>query len=194
MCSLQFSSSCRLNDWDRCHDRLADAEEYRYNRRGDATALVTKWQLGEQYIFVSTSFVFVHGWRSGLQAKTLVRIAQRVGSIQMGFCCIYYFSFYLLFFRVLTFLSYVFGNVYENGFCLISSNCFQPWGLICLSGILAFASSTTIEDRYELTGLCCSCVIVCCFARSSFNSFLLIQRFKKSHFSECITWLFTRFI
>ena len=103
-----------------------DAEEYRYNRRGDATALVTKWQLGEQYIFVSTSFVFVHGWRSGLQAKTLVRIAQRVGSIQMGFCCIYYFSFYLLFFRVLTFLSYVFGNVYENGFCLISSICFQP--------------------------------------------------------------------
>jgi hypothetical protein len=94
----------------------------------------------------------------------------------------------------LTFLSYVFGNVYENGFCLISSICFQPWGLICLSGILAFASSTTIEDRYELTGLCCSCVIVCCFARSSFNSFLLIQRFKKSHFSECITWLFTRFI
>lgn len=126
VCSLQFSSSCRFNDWDRCHDRLADAEEYRYNRRGDATALVTKWQLGEQYIFVSTSFVFVHGWRSGLQAKTLVRIAQRVGSIQMGFCCIYYFSFYLLFFRVLTFLSYVFGNVYENGFCLISSICFQP--------------------------------------------------------------------
>ena len=126
VCSLQFSSSCRLNDWDRCHDRLVDAEEYRYNRRWDATALVTKWQLGEQYIFVSTSFVFVHGWRSGLQAKTLVRIAQRVGSIQMGFCCIYYFSFYLLFFRVLTFLSYVFGNVYENGFCLISSICFQP--------------------------------------------------------------------
>jgi hypothetical protein len=76
-----------------------DAEECRYNRRGDATALVTKWQLGEQYIFVSTSFVFVHGWRSGLQAKTLVRIAQRVGSIQMGFCCIYYFTFNLLFFE-----------------------------------------------------------------------------------------------
>jgi hypothetical protein len=93
-----------------------DAEEYRNNRRGDATALVTKWQLGEQYIFVSTSFVLVHGWRSGLQAKTLVRIAQRVGSIQMGFCCIYYFSFYLLFFRVLILLCYVFGSVYENGF------------------------------------------------------------------------------
>jgi len=54
-----------------------------------------KMATGEQYIFVSTSFVFVHGWRSGLQAKTLVRIAQRVGSIQMGFCCI--LLFFLLF-------------------------------------------------------------------------------------------------
>ena len=52
----------------------------------------------------------------------------------------------------------------------------------------------TIEDRYEMTGLCCSCVIVCCFARSSFNSFLLIQRFKKGHFSECYLAIYALYI
>ena len=45
-----------------------------------------------------------------------------------------------------------------------------------------------------MTGLCCSCVIVCCFARSSLNAFLLIQRFKKGHFLECYLVIYALYI